>query len=410
MEQLIKYDKKFIIIGNMNACTYKEIFPLIADNKIWIGANEKGGTRKGNSLLFAVPDDYEAKSLLEQDGKKLAQVSAWWYTNLDFMKRHDEMTLYKKYDPETYPKYDNYDAIECSKSPNVPCDYEESWGIPIDAEIDEDKWEKLYDGKWEDGETYQWVIPASGTELYDKFQAKEGDYVNEVTAELSLSSDIATESSEFQSHSSTDSTIWDSSRSEGRWQRHKSQIGTLDIHSSTGRRNMREYSSIACDLQERDNWGTDIVLERVLQLETVCDSGCERQWSGAREIPVTSLEETQRTVYRREEDIQANIHYRNGVIGVPISFLNGFYSPDQFCVIGLAPERKNNDEATLQHKRYINAIQHKKDGTTCSGNKVNDGPVLLHTKRPAKYPYYTSETEPGKYLEVLYARVLIRPI
>ena len=97
----------------------------------------------------------------------------------------------------------------------------------------------------------------------------------------------------------------------------------------------------------------------------------------------------------------------DGVMGVPITFLDK-YNPDQFEIIGLAPERLSPDEASLQIKRYENAIQHKRDGSTCSGGKVNDGPTILHSTVPQKYPYYTSDTVPGAYLEVLYARILIR--
>ena len=97
----------------------------------------------------------------------------------------------------------------------------------------------------------------------------------------------------------------------------------------------------------------------------------------------------------------------DGVMGVPITFMDK-YTPDQFEIIGLAPERLSEKESSLQVKRYNNAVQHKKDGTTCNGNKVNDGPTLLHDVQPLKYPYYTSETVPNKYIEVLYARILIR--
>lgn len=97
-----------------------------------------------------------------------------------------------------------------------------------------------------------------------------------------------------------------------------------------------------------------------------------------------------------------------GVMGVPITFLNK-YNPDQFEILGLAPERLSNDQSSLQIKRYLAAVQHKKDGSTCSGNKVNDGPVILHEVIPPKFPYYTCENVAGKYLEVLYARILIRP-
>lgn len=97
----------------------------------------------------------------------------------------------------------------------------------------------------------------------------------------------------------------------------------------------------------------------------------------------------------------------NGVMGVPITFLDK-YNPEQFEIIGLAPERQSGDDMVLQTIKYENAIQHKSDGTSCSGNKVNDGPVILWDDIPEKYPYYTSETRPNKYLEVLYARVLIK--
>ena len=133
--QLMEYDKKFIIIGNINAITYKEIFPLIRDNKLWAGANSKGGTRKGNTLCFAIPEGHEVKNaVLSPDGKPLTQVSAWWFTNMDLKKRHDELFLYRHYhgkDHDRYPKYDNYDAIEVSKTVDIPCDYDGVMGVPI---------------------------------------------------------------------------------------------------------------------------------------------------------------------------------------------------------------------------------------------------------------------------------------
>lgn len=96
-----------------------------------------------------------------------------------------------------------------------------------------------------------------------------------------------------------------------------------------------------------------------------------------------------------------------GVMGVPITFLDS-YCPEQFEIVGLAPERLKENESSLQLKRYKNAVQYKDDNTTCSGNKVNDGPVIIHDNKPNRFPFYTSETVPNKYLEVLYARILIR--
>lgn len=96
-----------------------------------------------------------------------------------------------------------------------------------------------------------------------------------------------------------------------------------------------------------------------------------------------------------------------GVMGVPITFLTK-HNPDLFEIVGLAPERLLPEESILQTKRYVNAVQHNEDGSTQGGNKVNDGPVVERDVQPPKYPYYTSETAPDKYLQVLYARILIK--
>ena len=126
----MEHEKKFLIIGNMNAITYKEIFPLIRDDKMWVGANEKGGTRKGNSMCFTVPNDFAGKTI-DVDGVPMAQVSAWWFTNLDFAKRHQKYIFWKNYTSDEYPEYDNYDAIDCGHSDRVPCDYDGVIGVPI---------------------------------------------------------------------------------------------------------------------------------------------------------------------------------------------------------------------------------------------------------------------------------------
>ena len=129
--QLIKYKKKFLIIGNTNAITYKEFFKLIKGNQVWTGFNEKGGTRKGNTLLFGVLDSYESKSLVIKDGKRYIQVPAWWFTNLNHKKRHKPLDLQDVYCSEKYPKYDNYDAIEVSRTAHIPKDYYGVMGVPI---------------------------------------------------------------------------------------------------------------------------------------------------------------------------------------------------------------------------------------------------------------------------------------
>ena len=127
--QLIEYDKKFIIIGNQNAITYKEIFPLFMNNKIWLGYGFRG------SAGFKVPDYYEERAnrfWIDENGQKWRSMgNTLWFTNLDIKKRHEEIFLYRNYTPEDYPKYDNYDAIEVSQTKNIPCDYFGVMGVPI---------------------------------------------------------------------------------------------------------------------------------------------------------------------------------------------------------------------------------------------------------------------------------------
>ena len=127
---LMEHQKHFIIIGNVNAITYKEIFPLIMENKLWFGASIHSGDRK-----FYVPDDYPLNAAgcgVDEDGKRYIRVKGVrWYTNLDLKQRHEEMILVKRYDPEEYPKYVNYNAIEVAKTSDIPCDYAGLMGVPI---------------------------------------------------------------------------------------------------------------------------------------------------------------------------------------------------------------------------------------------------------------------------------------
>jgi len=133
--QLIEYDKKFVIIGNKNAITYKEVFPLIKESKLWIGY-----TPMSQDLLFDVPEDY-AQVLVETkkegsgykivDGKIKGRSQSIWFTNLDHRKRHRDLILYKKYSPDEYPKAENYDAINMNKTDHIPEDYDGEMGVPI---------------------------------------------------------------------------------------------------------------------------------------------------------------------------------------------------------------------------------------------------------------------------------------
>ena len=133
--QLVKYSKKFLIIGNKNAITYKEVFPLIKDNRMWVGH-----TPMSKDLLFDLPEGLarELKATKKKgssyriiDGVVKGRSQSIWFTNLDHKKRHEELILYKRYSPEEYPAYDNYDAINVDKTAEIPMDWNGVMGVPV---------------------------------------------------------------------------------------------------------------------------------------------------------------------------------------------------------------------------------------------------------------------------------------
>ena len=131
---LMKHKKQFLIIGNVNAITYKEIFPLIRSNELWLGSSISLGDRK-----FYVPDDYPLEASgcgIDKDGRRFIRVKGVrWFTNIDHAKRHQMLPLnldcVYKGNEDKYPKYDNYDAINVDKTAKIPCDYEGVMGVPI---------------------------------------------------------------------------------------------------------------------------------------------------------------------------------------------------------------------------------------------------------------------------------------
>jgi hypothetical protein len=123
--QLMEYDKKFLIIGNQNSVTTKEIFPLIMQNKMWLGYGFKGGV--GHFI-----SKYEDVATAGDHREGMIRVSGvTWFTNLEIKKRHEDIILYKAYTPEEYPMYDNFDAIDVSKTAEIPLDFDGIMGVPI---------------------------------------------------------------------------------------------------------------------------------------------------------------------------------------------------------------------------------------------------------------------------------------
>ena len=149
VSQLVEYNKKFLIIGNKNAITYKEIFKLIKENMLWLGY------RNINSdMWLIVPGNYACEKVI--DGKRLKHIMACWFTNLETTKRHENLILYKHYNPDEYPKYDNYDAINIDKTCDIPCDYDGCMGVPITFldKYNPDQFEILGDSRFHDGQEF----------------------------------------------------------------------------------------------------------------------------------------------------------------------------------------------------------------------------------------------------------------
>jgi hypothetical protein len=143
-----KYKKQFLVIGDQNFITYREIFEQIMADNLWFGYHN-GGTK-----WFRVPDDYEIKTESRKkvvDGVKYFSMGrAYWFTNLDTTKRHEPMTLFKRYTPEEYPRYTNYPAIEVSKVAEIPMDYDGEMGVPITFldKYNPDQFKIIGNSKW----------------------------------------------------------------------------------------------------------------------------------------------------------------------------------------------------------------------------------------------------------------------
>lgn len=125
---LMEHKKKFLIIGNQNALTYRDIFPLLKKNKVWTGY-------QFGEMKFRVPKDSEPRSTrywVDESGQKWRSLgNAMWLTNLDIDRHHELLPMIKKYNPFEHPKYDNFDAINVKTIKDIPYDYDGIMGVPI---------------------------------------------------------------------------------------------------------------------------------------------------------------------------------------------------------------------------------------------------------------------------------------
>lgn len=122
---LLSYNKSFIIVGNKNAVTYKEFFPLLMENKVWVGS------RNMNQDFWLYVPEGAPYEKVDESGRHIKHIMACWYTNLDIRKRHEEMILVKRYNSLDYLQYDNYEAINVDRVQDIPCDYAGIMGVPV---------------------------------------------------------------------------------------------------------------------------------------------------------------------------------------------------------------------------------------------------------------------------------------
>ena len=164
--QLVQYNKKFLIVGNVNAITYKDIFPLFMQGRMWLGYHS-------GDMSFTVPDSFEPRATrywVDETGQKWRSLgNLCWFTNLDIVKRHEFLTLWHSYSPEAYPRYDNYDAIEVRKVELIPVDYDGVMGVPVSflSKHNPDQFELLGDSRYHDGQDFADDIAVlNGKKLY----------------------------------------------------------------------------------------------------------------------------------------------------------------------------------------------------------------------------------------------------
>ena len=372
LAQLIEYKKDFIIWSNNNSITYKEVFPLIKENKIWLGylANK--------TCIFGLPDNYAKwdEKITEKmnDGHKYGRVPAISvFTNLDIKKRHEKLILWKTYTRDSYATYDNYDAINVDRVAEIPCDYCESWEVTEEEfkNFPADEWEITREGLLY-GEKSFFIIPAANTKLRKLLHEHAAGYKEEIEKEINKRTqkninndrlpsgrqaaerqkDIVTESLERQSHSLTSTT--------------QHSLKSLEQQSQK-----EKDSATDCGLQNQE-------LHSLLSTSSENISACLQE------------------------------RYCNGVAGVPITFLDK-YSPDQFEIVNANDYRKAENVPVKSH----GLIKDKDASITLSGSKKEmqksidkkDSKNIIAKSRAEQSRAEQSRAEQRR---TVYARICIR--
>ena len=342
--QIMVYQKDFLIIGNVNAITYKDIFPLIKNNKLWLGASIHSGDRK-----FYVPNDYPLRAAgcgVENDGRKYIRVKGVrWFTNLDYAMRHEELVLYKRYygNEEEYPKYDNYDAINVDKTADIPCDYFENLGVPL-----------TYLDKYNPS---QFEIVGSSRELAQPMSeiAPKGSY-EPGGPSFYLAVDRFSDTADNLNETKRNET----KRNETK--RNETKISPSILPN-------------CCPAQVvMESWESRSHSLTSIALINSRSSDLRREISEAlQELPQVR-EKMDRTLTEScaTEGSLSDVKC-NGIMGVPITFLDK-YNPEQFEILGITLGNTVDYPMTVI---YQDGVQHNRDGETQGGGKVNTRAAIL---------------------------------
>ena len=335
LAQLIEYKKDFIIWSNNNSITYKEVFPLIKENKIWLGylANK--------TCIFGLPDNYAKwdEKITEKmnDGHKYGKVPAISvFTNLDIKKRHEKLILWKNYTPDNYTTYDNYDAINVDRVAEIPCDYCESW------EVTEEEFKNFPANEWEitregelDGKKSFFIIPAADTELRKLLHEHAAGYKEEIEKEISK----------------------------------KIQKNINNDRLPSGRQAAERQKGIVTDSSERQLLSlTDTIQNNLKSLDT-------NMTSTETEAPELSTDNLKLEAAENINELSSE-RYCNGATGVPITFLDK-YNPEQFEIIKF---RKGNDEKDLTYTKTklesVQAASSKQQAASSKQQAASSKPLL----------------------------------
>ena len=430
LAQLIEYKKDFIIWSNNNSITYKEVFPLIKENKIWLGylANK--------TCIFGLPDNYAKwdEKITEKmnDGHKYGKVPAISvFTNLDIKKRHEKLILWKNYTPDNYATYDNYDAINVDRVAEIPCDYCESWEVTEEEfkNFPADEWEITRTGE-RDGEKSFFIIPAANTELRKLLHEHAAGYKEEIEKEISkriqkniiASDDITTaeagdlpkqvlprsgRSSDYIPQQIQPRTIPDCrqriftcSRQRPRIRSWKENV-QQNLHTED---TVTEF--LECQLPSLTSTTQHSLksLEQQSQKERDSATACGLQNQELRSLLSTSNENISACLQER---------YCNGIAGVPITFLDK-YSPEQFEIVNANDYRKTEDVPVKSHglikdkDASITLLKSEKEIQKTIDKKDSKNIIAKSRAEQSRAEQSRAEQSRAEQRRIVYARICIR--